>query len=59
MVDFFQTRRGQTFYEYHIPEMMKSLQKIGHELERQNNLKEEEMKAKRGDSYDDPASPKV
>ncbi|MBA2176874.1 hypothetical protein H0266_18500 [Halobacillus locisalis] len=59
MGDFFQTRRGVTFYEYHVPEMMKSLQKIGSELERQNNLKEEELKMKRGESNEYFTSPKV
>lgn len=44
MMDFHMTRRGATFYDYHVPEIMKALQDIHVELKRANDLKEQEMK---------------
>lgn len=46
MVNFFQTRMGQTYYEHHVPEMVKYVENIAHELRRANMLKEKELKMK-------------
>lgn len=49
MVDFFKTRMGQKFYEADVPRIAKALEKIGRELERANELKQQELDEQRAD----------
>jgi hypothetical protein len=47
--NFFQTIMGKKFYEGDVPKIVRALEKIGKELERANDLKEEELEnAKKG-----------
>ena len=46
---FFQTHMGQRFFESSFPRMIKSLEKIGKELKRANDEKEEKENDKSTD----------
>ena len=46
MTQFFQTMMGQRFYQGDVPRIASALEKIGRELERQNDLKEKELSDK-------------
>lgn len=46
MVQFFQTRMGEKFYQGDVPEILRQLHKISNELSRANDLKEKELKMK-------------
>ena len=37
---FFQTMMGKSFFEFHVPKLIKVLEKIACELERYNNAQE-------------------
>ncbi|WP_040980606.1 MULTISPECIES: hypothetical protein [Oceanobacillus] len=40
------TRMEQTYYEVHIPQISKNLEKIAEEFKRSNHLKEKELELK-------------
>ena len=43
MVEFFQTRMGQIFYEGTVPRMVRALERIANALERANELEESDV----------------
>lgn len=45
-MDFFQTGMGQKFFSRDIPTLIDSLNRVGEELKRANDLKEKELKEK-------------
>lgn len=47
MLQFFQTRMGQTYYEHHIPQIINRLEKIEKEMVQANELKQEELVLKK------------
>lgn len=46
MNEFFRTMMGQKFYQGDVPRIASALEKIGRELERQNDLREREVSSK-------------
>jgi hypothetical protein len=44
MLEFFQTIMGRKYYEHDVPEIARQLKRIADALEKQNELKEKELK---------------
>lgn len=40
---FFQTGYGRAFFEHQLPTLIKNIGKLAHEMERANDLKEQEL----------------
>lgn len=49
---FHQTRMGQMFYEYHVPQIAEHLASIASELKRANDLKEQELNGEQKEELD-------
>ena len=43
-MEFYKTRLGTTFFNLQLPALINNLSKLASELERSNNLKEQELK---------------
>ena len=54
MVQFFQTMLGRTFYEAHVPQLIKAIRQLTEELKRYNDFREEEKRKE--DSNDEHQS---
>lgn len=46
MNNFHQTRMGQSFFEAHVPQIVRSLNEIADEMKTSNKLKEKELELK-------------
>jgi len=46
MNNFHQTRMGKSFYEAHVPQIVRSLNEIAEEMKISNKLKEKELELK-------------
>lgn len=42
MLQFFQTMLGRTFYEAHVPQLIKAVRQLADELKRYNDAREQE-----------------
>ena len=49
MVQFFQTMIGRTFYEAHVPQLIKAVRQLAEELKRYNDAREEEKRKEDSD----------
>ena len=54
MHQFFQTMLGRTFYEAHVPQLIKAVRQLADELKRYNDAREEE-KVKEYNNEQDPS----